>query len=239
MNDIILDQKIEAISFERHYKDEFVQFIESLDWHWMVTIGIGSCPKDEELIRRLRIIEAQLCGRYLSNSYHKLADADRYSMMVGFEGERTRGTRHAHILVRVPTPTRRRISHSLAVMRFKWEFWCLWLKLNGNVGVQHSPYSMRSAHLSKFKDGEDQEILKFDRNSLPVKIDRIGPTSDTVNKYYAVKRVNSEDVSWSDVQFVTLPMTKTFENANTKKIHNRSRKALLKRNRYERQLARL
>ena len=224
---------------EQTYKDEFVGFIQSLDWHWMITIGIGSCPKDEELIRRLRIIEAQLCGKYCSNQYHKLADAHRYSMVVGFEGERARGTRHAHILVHVPTPTKGQKSHSVAIMRFKWEFWCLWLKLNGNAGVQHSPYSARSAHLSKFKDGEDQEVLKFDGKRLPVKIDRIGPTSDTVKKYYAVKRVQSDDVSWSDVQFVTPPKTKTFENENTKKIHNRSRKAHLKRSRYERQLARL
>jgi len=224
---------------ELNYKNEFVQFIESLDWHWMVTIGIGSCPKDEELIRRLRIIEAQLCGRYLSNSYHKLADADRYSMMIGFEGERTRGTRHAHILVHVPKPTKHHASHSLAIMRFKWEFWCLWLKLNDNIGVQHSPYSMKSAHLSKFKDGEDQEVLKSDERSLPVKIDRVGSTRDGVKKYYAVKRVRSEDVSWSDVQFVTPPKTKIFENVNTKKIHNRNRKARLRLNRYEHQLARL
>ena len=230
-------QEPNHVGEEQNYKDEFVRFIETLDFHWMVTIGIGSCPRDEELIRRLRIIEAQLCGKYCSNQYHKLADADRYSMVVGFEGERTCGTRHAHILVCVPKPTRRQISHSLAIMRFKWEFWCLWLKLNGNVGVQHSPYSMQSAHLSKFRDGDDQEILKFDGKRLPVKIDRIGPTSGTVNKYYAVKRVNSEDVPWSNVQFVTPPKTKTFENVNTKKIHNRSRKAHLKRNRYERQLA--
>jgi hypothetical protein len=224
---------------EQNYKNELVRFVETLDFHWMVTIGIGSCPRDEELIRRLRIIEAQLCGKYLSDSYHKLSDVDRYSMMVGFESERVIGTRHAHILVRVPIPTKRQISHPLAIMRFKWEFWRLWLQLNGNVGVRHSPYSMQSAHLSKFKDGEDQEVLKFGGKSLPVKIDRAGPTSGTVNKYYAVKRVNSEDVPWSDVQFVTPPKTKTFENVNTKKIHSRSRKALLKRNRYERQLARL
>src|SRR5882672_7523711 len=93
-------------SREQDYRDEFVSFIEELDWHWMVTIGIGSCPKDEELLRRLRIVEAQLCGRYLLDAYHKLADADRYSMLVGFEGKRTLGTRHAHILVHVPKPTK-------------------------------------------------------------------------------------------------------------------------------------
>jgi len=233
------ERELNRVGEEQAYKDEFVRFIETLDFHWMVTIGIGSCPMDEELIRRLRIIEAQLCGKYLSNSYHKLADVDRYSMVVGFESERGIGTRHAHILVHVPIPTKRQISHPLAIMQFKWEFWRLWLQLNGNGGVRHGPYSMRSAHLSKLNDGEDQEVLKCDGKSLPVKIDRIGPTSDTVNKYYAVKRVNCEDVSWSDVQFVTPPKAKQFENVNTKKIHSRSRKAHLKRNRYERQLARL
>jgi hypothetical protein len=226
-----------TISERHNYKDKFVQFVETLDWQWMVTIGIGSCPNDEELIRRLRIIEAQLCGKYLSNSYHKLGDADRYSMIVGFEGERTRGTRHAHILVRVPKPTKRQISHSLAITLFKWEFWCLWLKLNDNIGVRHSPYSMKNAHLSKFKDGEDQEVLKFDGKSLPVKIDRIG--SDRVKKYYPVKRVHADDVPWSDVQFVTPPKFKRFENVNTKKIHSLNRSVRLKLKRYERELARL
>ena len=224
---------------ELNYKNEFVQFIESLDWHWMVTIGIGSCPKDEELIRRLRIIEAQLCGRYLSNSYHKLADADRYSMMIGFEGERTRGTRHAHILVHVPKPTKHHASHSLAIMRFKWEFWCLWLKLNDNIGVQHSPYSMKSAHLSKFKDGEDQEILKFNKKGLPVKIDRIGTSRNTVKSYYPVKWVRADVTPWSDVQFVTPPKSVNFENVNTKKIHNLNRSVSLKLKRYEHSISRL
>lgn len=112
------------------YQENFVSFIETLDWNWMVTVGIGSCPKDDELIRRLRIIEAQLCGKYLSNSYHKL-DVDRYSMLVGFEGERAKGNRHAHILVHVPKPTKRLSSQPFAILSFKWEFWCLWLKLDG------------------------------------------------------------------------------------------------------------
>ena len=221
------------------YRDTFVSFIEELDWNWMVTIGIGSCPNDEELIRRLRIIEAQLCGKYLSNSYHRLADADRYSILVGFEGERTNGTRHAHILVHVPKPTKRLTSQALAILRFKWEFWCLWLRLNGNAGVHISPYSLESAHLSKFQDGEDQEVLKFHRKGLPVKIDRVGSAVDGVKKHYAVKRIHSEESLWSDVQFVTPPKFNKFENVNTIKIRNLHRSVTLKRKRYEHQVSRL
>ncbi len=226
-------------SEEQIYKDEFVGFFESMEWHWMITIGIGSCPRDEELIRRLRIIEAQLCGKYLSNSYHKLADANRYSMLVGFEGERTQGTRHAHVLVHVPMPTKRLTSQALAILRFRWEFWFYWLRLNGNAGVHHSPYSLGTAHLTKFRDGDDQEVLKFDRKGLPVKIDRVGLAIDEVKAYYAVKRVRSDEASWSDVQFVTPPKFKKFENANTRKIHNLHRSVRLKLNRFEHQVSRL
>jgi hypothetical protein len=221
------------------YRDTFVDFIKELDWNWMITIGIGSCPNDDELMRRLRIIEAQLCGKYLSNSFHKLSDADRYSMVVGFEGEKSKGSRHAHILVRIPTPTKRPMSRSIAIMRFKWEFWCLWLRLNDSKKRENSPYSARTAHLSKLSDGEDKEVLKFGTSRLPVKIDRVGPAKGGVATYYAIKRVQSDEVAWSDVQFVTPPKSVKFENVNTTKIHNLNRSVRLKLKRYENSISRL
>jgi hypothetical protein len=231
------EQEPSQIQEKRQYRDAFVKFNHSIDWHWMVTIGIGSCPTDDELLRRLRIIEAQLCGKYLSSSDYKLADADRYSMMVGFEGERGSGNRHAHILVHVPKPTKLWISQDAAITQFDWEFWHLWLWLNDSVGIQHCPYSMNGALSSEISDGEDQASTTT--INLPVKIDRVGSGPARTSKHYAIKRLSNEDAPWSDVQFVTPPKAKKFENENTKKINNRNRKASLKLKRYERQLARL
>jgi hypothetical protein len=54
---------------------------------------------DDEIreAKRLRSIEAALCGKYLVNRYHKLPDEARFSMVVTFEGEVKCGTRHAHM----------------------------------------------------------------------------------------------------------------------------------------------
>ena len=43
-------------------------------------------------------------------------------MAVAFEGERRCGTRHAHVLAYVPTPTKIRISREMLVNLFPEEF---------------------------------------------------------------------------------------------------------------------
>ena len=90
--------------------------------HWLVRRG------DDEVMRRLKSIEATLCGKYLVNRYHKLPDEARYSMVVAFEGEAKCCWRHAHILAYVPPPTKKRLSHSMMISLFPWEFRFLWSK---------------------------------------------------------------------------------------------------------------
>src|SRR6516162_640138 len=108
------------------YKSAFVEFIQQLDWDWFITIGIGACPDDDEVLRRLRLIEAILCKKYVLTRYHKLPNRDRFSMAVAFEGEKRLGTRHAHILVHIPQPRKKWTKRSILVSLFCWEFRFLW-----------------------------------------------------------------------------------------------------------------
>jgi hypothetical protein len=117
-----------AIS-DKPYKQAFVDFIKSKKWHWFITIPIGMCHNDDEVLRRLRRIENDLCRKYLVNRYHKLPDVARFSMVLGFEGERKCGMRHAHILVYIPVPTKKRISHAMLVNLFSSEFRYRWTEL--------------------------------------------------------------------------------------------------------------
>ena len=89
-------------SQQRNYKASLIEFVKTIDWDWFVTIGIGWCPPDEETLRRLRLIEAKLCKKFLLKNFHKLPDDQRFFMLVAFEGDQALGTRHAHILVRSP-----------------------------------------------------------------------------------------------------------------------------------------
>jgi hypothetical protein len=84
------------------FKRSFVNFIAAIDWDWFITIPVGNCPPDDEVLRRLRRIEAEFNKRYVATRYHKVPDNGRFVMAVAFEGQRSRGTRHAHVLVRVP-----------------------------------------------------------------------------------------------------------------------------------------
>ena len=66
---------------DRPYKEAFVDFIKSREWHWFITIPIGLCDSDDVVLKRLRAIEAAFCGKYLVNRYHKLPDEARFSMV--------------------------------------------------------------------------------------------------------------------------------------------------------------
>ena len=114
---------------DKDYKRAFVNFIKSRTWHWFITIPIGACDGDETVVRRLRTIEAMLCGKHLVNRYHKLPDDQRFSMIVAFEGEVKSGDRHAHILAYVPPSMKRRTSHEMMIGLFPGHFRYLWAKL--------------------------------------------------------------------------------------------------------------
>ena len=181
---------------DRPYKADFVDFIKSKQWHWFITIPIGLCDDDDEVIRRLKSIEATLCGKYLVNRYHKLPDEARYSMVVAFEGEAKCGSRHAHILAYVPPPTKKRFSHSTMISLFPWEFGFLWTK-----------------HMPTFKR------VQIER---PWEKIHFGP-ANAARTIYTVKDVRQADVSWSRFEFVTPPKWANFENENLSVIRNRDR----------------
>ena len=80
---------------DKLYKEVFVDFIKSREWHWFITIPIGLCDNDDMVLKRLRAIEAGFCGKYLVNRYQKLPDEVRFSMVVSFEGDARRGNRNS------------------------------------------------------------------------------------------------------------------------------------------------
>jgi hypothetical protein len=88
------------------YKHEFVKFILSIEWDWFITIPVGHCPPDDEVLWRLRRIEAELNKRYVATRHHKVPSESRFQIAVAFEGERNCGTRHAHVLQRDAYPVR-------------------------------------------------------------------------------------------------------------------------------------
>ena len=157
------------------YKSAFVDFISSMEWHWFITIGIGECPNDEELLWRLRHIENQLCRRYLVNRYQKLRHQERYTFVVAFEGERRCGNRHAHVLAYVPQPTKDSTPQSTAIFLFQWQFRSLWTHLKLKA-LQES-----NRHLTVDWTVAD---LRFGRANLARTI-------------YGIKDVRQNEVSWS------------------------------------------
>jgi hypothetical protein len=160
------------------------------------TIPIGLCDDDDEVLHRLRAIEATFCGNCLVNRYHKLPDEARYSMVVAFEGEAKCGSRHAHILAYVPPPRKKYISHSTVISLFTWEFAFLWNKF--------TPFFKRDRIKPPW------EKIKFGR-------------ANTARAIYAVKDVRQAEVSWSRFEFVTPPKWAQFNNKNLSVIRNRDR----------------
>ena len=114
---------------DKPYKSAFVDFIKSRQWNWFITIPIGLCDNDEDVLGRLRSIEATFCGKYLVNRYHKLPDEARFSFVVAFEGEAKCGSRHAHILAYVPRPIKKGVLYTMMIGLFRWEFRFLWVKI--------------------------------------------------------------------------------------------------------------
>ena len=197
------------------YKASFVDFIQQIEWDRFITIGIGHCPDDAEVLRRLRLIEARLCKRYLLNRYHKLPHRDRFTMAVAFEGERTLGTRHAHILVHIPRPLKHCASRLMLVSLFPWQFQFLW-------------HSMRPEHDRYPPPWQPRVIDK------PMVFGRV----NTARKIYTVKRVQQIELPWSRFEFVTPPKTRKFQNQNLSVIRNRDRQkriALKRREGWQRQ----
>jgi hypothetical protein len=201
--------KQHEVSSDKSYKQAFVDFIESKKWHWFITIPIGACDGDEDVVRRLRLIEATLCGRHLVNRHHKLPDEQRFSMVVAFEGQIKNGDRHAHILAHIPPSTKRRTSHEMMIGLFPGQFRDLWATLK------------RASN--KSTDSVDWFDLLSEPDFKPITPNR---------KVYVVKHHRLRDVPWSRFDFVTPLKSKPFTNKTLSVIQNRNtqrRRALLRR----------
>ncbi len=185
---------------DRPYKKAFVDLIKSQPWDWFITIPIGECPADELLLKRVRRIENELCRKFLVNRYHKLPDHLRFTMAVAFEGERRCGTRHAHMLVFVPTPSKIRISRDMLVFLFPEEFRFRWERLKREDG----------GGADQANDAPWFGKLRFGRTNM-------------ARSTYAAKDVRQLEVPWSRFEFVTAPKRSKFMNRNLSVIQNKSR----------------
>jgi hypothetical protein len=129
-------------------------------------------------------------------------------MVVSFEGESKTGTRHAHVLAYIPSPTKNCSSHSMLMERFPAEFRALWKKLGLLLASDLKDTSVENS----FED------MAF------------GP-ANTVRAIYTAKDVRQEEVPWSRFEFVTPPKFKTFKNKNRNMIiyRNRQQRAFYKK----------
>ena len=200
---------------DKRYKAAFVDLIKSKQWHWFITIPIGLCDDDDEVLHRLRSIEASLCGKYLINRYHRLPDEARFVSAIAFEGEAKCGTRHAHILAYVPSPIKKRISQSMLINLFPAEFRFRWNK--------YSPRHTYSPWFEKqnvpYYEIEDERVA-CRRTANPVL--QFGRANDARTTYFA-KAVRQHETSWSRCEFVTPPKFNQFKNENLNVIRNKDR----------------
>ena len=199
-------EQVQAHS-DKPFKSEFIQFIQSKTWHWFITIPIGECDHDDAVLQRLRRIENQFCRKYLVNRYHKLRDAARFSMTVGFEGERKSGNRHAHILVYIPQPTKKCISHHMMINLFEWEFRWLWTTMK------------RVACKPNLWTADRRNCLDWVNDLVAISFGK----ANVARSIYTAKSVRQCEVPWSRFEFVTLPKHPRFTNRNLSVIRNRSR----------------
>jgi hypothetical protein len=195
---------------DHRYKRAFTDFIiTSLTWHWFITIPIGDCEDDELVLKRLRRIENELCKKYLVNRYSKLPANARFTIAIAFEGERELGVRHAHILAYVPQPTKKRISHGMAIDLFPSEFRARWELQNNSTNRDDPSWTFigwgnnkRNSihHLTGFEFGE----------------------SNRARIVYTLKHVRPDESPWSRFEFVTAPKSKKFSSGNSSVVHNRN-----------------
>jgi hypothetical protein len=163
------------------------------------------------VLQRLRRIEAGFNKRYVVTRYHKVPDADRYVMAVAFEGETECGTRHAHILVRVPSGGKKQwLSQAILIGWLPFEFRFLWHKFSSAPAL----WALKRKQFPWESELEHEPLLSFG-------------TANTARGIYTVKKVRETEVAWSKFEFVTPPKFKDFANENLKAISSRDRQARL------------
>lgn len=132
-------------------------------------------------------------------------------MAVAFEGETECGTRHAHILVRVPRGGKKKwLSPATLISWFQFEFRFLWHKFSSAPAL----WALKRRQFPWEPDAEHEPLLSFGR-------------ANAARAIYAVKQVRGTDVAWSRFEFVTPPKFKDFTNENLEVIKNRDRQKRL------------
>jgi hypothetical protein len=191
-----------TVASSKEYKEALISYVASQDFDWFITIGMGFCPGDDETLRRLRLIDAIFSKKYLSGRYHKLSPDKRFLTLVAFEGEEASGDRHAHLLVRIPTPLRRG-TRAMLISAFPFEFRFLWDKL----GFGSTCYD---SALAWFCSDRTSEPIKFEHAKLRQKI-------------YTVKSVQCYEKPDSRLEIIPPPKWHKFENENLKVVQNRDK----------------
>jgi hypothetical protein len=181
-----------------------------LGWDWFITIPVGACPPDDEVLRRLRRIEAEFNKKFVATRYHKVLDANRFVIAVAFEGDRKCGSRHVHLLVRVPGGQKKRLPRAILVGMFPFEFRFLWHKFSPVPTLWVVKRKMFPWEVQV----EYEPLILFGR-------------ANAARKIYTVKQVRRTDVRWSRFEFVTPPKFGTFQNENLRAIKNRDRQKRL------------
>jgi hypothetical protein len=188
--------------FKTSYKKAFAEFQKAQNYDWSITIGVGSCPPDDEVLKRLTTIDAIFSKKYLVGRYHKRPPEDRFLTGLAFEGERSCGTRHAHILVRIPTPMKK-CTRPMLLSAFPFEFQFLWHTLNPSADpVPWSP--------SWPKAKEKSPSIEFCK-------------ADVARTIYTIKRVQSVEEAWSRFEIIQPSRGTKFTNENLSVIQNRDR----------------
>jgi hypothetical protein len=185
------------------YKEAFVQFQKDQNYDWSIAIGVGYCPPDDEVLKRLTTIVAILSKRYLVSRYHKLPTEARFIFGVAFEGERCCGSRHAHILVRIP-PLMKKCTREELVDRFPLEFEQLWHTLSLSAD------SILKPSLPSIPKSEKTVPLEFCR-------------AQVARTIYSVKKVQSAEENWSRFAIILQSQVTKFKNKNLSVVQNRDR----------------
>jgi hypothetical protein len=162
------------------------------------------------VLHRLRRIEADFNKKYIATRYHKLPDADRYTMVVAFEGETSCGSRQAHVLIRIAQGKKKRVSREMLVGLFPNEFRFRWHRYSPNPALFEEK---RAAYPWESPTVHDP-LLWIAR-------------ANVARSIYAVKWARKQDVIWSRIEFVTPRKTNKFANENLRVITHRNRQKRL------------
>jgi hypothetical protein len=162
------------------------------------------------VLQRLRRIEAEFNKKFVATRYHKVPDANRFVMAVAFEGDRKCGSRHAHLLVRVPSGSKKRVPRAMLVGMFPFEFQFLWHKFSPTPAL----WAQKRNRFPWEPDVGHEPLILFGR-------------ANAARKIYTVKQVRKTDVCWSRFEFATPPKFGNFHNENLRAIKDRDRQKRL------------